>query len=113
MVAWGRKSRINSLAKSLGVLAVTGGLKGLVEGERHIARDGEVVKCGIGKSLFSVKQAVRIRLEFLITDLLGITGVHCWLDLAQTFADKQSTVNEHAVGGAIDFKIAEQDVRTE
>jgi hypothetical protein len=41
------------LAKSLGVLAVTGSLKGLVEGERHITGDGEVVKSGVGKSLWT------------------------------------------------------------
>jgi hypothetical protein len=40
------------LAKSLGILAVTGSLKGLVEGERHITGDSEVVKCGVGKSLW-------------------------------------------------------------
>jgi len=48
-----------------------------------------------------------------ITHLLRITGIHCWLDLSEALADKQSSVNEHAVGGAIDFEIAEQDIRAE
>jgi hypothetical protein len=39
------------LAKSLGILAVTGCLEGLVEGERHIAGDGKVIERGVGKSL--------------------------------------------------------------
>ena len=47
-----------SLAKSLGILTITGGLEGLVEGERHITRNSEVVECGVGKSL---KQGQGIR----------------------------------------------------
>lgn len=45
--------------------------------------------------------------------LLRITGIHSWLDLPEAVANKQSSINEHAVRGAIDLEVAEQDIGTE
>jgi hypothetical protein len=45
--------------------------------------------------------------------LLGLPGIHRRLDLAETLADEEGSINEHAIGGAIDLKVAEQDICSE
>lgn len=42
--------------------------------------------------------------------LLSLPGTHRRLDLAETLADEERSINEHAVGGAIDLKVAEQHI---
>lgn len=48
-----------------------------------------------------------------MTYLFSFAGIHCRLDLPETLANKQGSVNEHAVGGAIDLEVAEKDIGTE
>lgn len=45
--------------------------------------------------------------------LLSFAGVHCRLHLSEALADKESSINEHAVGRAVNLEIAEQDIGTE
>ena len=47
------------------------------------------------------------------THLLRLPRRHRRPDLGQTFAHKQDTVNEDAIGGTIDFEIPKQDIRAE
>ena len=45
--------------------------------------------------------------------LLSLTSIHVRLDLPQTLADKQRSVNEHTIGRSIDFEVTEQDIGPE
>lgn len=45
--------------------------------------------------------------------LLGVPRTHCRLDLPKAIAHKQSSVDQHSVGWAIDLKVAKEDVGTE
>lgn len=45
--------------------------------------------------------------------LLGVPRTHRWLDLPEAIADEQGSVNKHAIGGAVDLKVAEEDIGTE
>lgn len=47
------------------------------------------------------------------TYLLRLARGHARLDLAQTLADKEDPVDKHAVGGAVDLEVAEQDIGAE
>jgi hypothetical protein len=45
--------------------------------------------------------------------LLSLPGIHRRLDLAETLADEEGTINEHPVGGTIDLKVAEEHICAE
>ena len=45
--------------------------------------------------------------------LLRIASAHCRLDLPEALADKQGSIDKHAVGRPVDLKIAEQNIGTE
>lgn len=46
-------------------------------------------------------------------DLLGIPLRHGRLHFPQTLADPENSIDEHAVGGALDLKVAEERVSAE
>ena len=45
--------------------------------------------------------------------LLRIPGSHRRLDLAETLADEERSINKHPIGRAVDLKVAEQHVGPE
>lgn len=45
--------------------------------------------------------------------LLGIPGSHRRLDLAETIANEERSINKHPVGRAVDLKVAEQHIGPE
>lgn len=42
--------------------------------------------------------------------LFCFPSIHRRLDLGETFANEEGSVDEHAVGGAVDFKVAKQNI---
>jgi len=104
--------RVDVRPKALCILTIPRGLKGLVERERHITWNGEIIKCNVGQSLaiLSVLPPLYGRRSIY---LLCITSTHRRLDLPEAFADEQGSVDKHAVGGTVDLKVAEQHTGTE
>lgn len=45
--------------------------------------------------------------------LLRIASTHRRPDLPEAFADEQSSVDKHAVGGAVDLEVSEEYIGTE
>lgn len=81
--------------QGLCLVAVPGGLEGLVEWEARFAGEAELLEGAVDEGL------------------LGGFGVHVRLDLGQTVGDEQDAVDQHAVCGALDLKVAEERVGPE
>lgn len=100
-------------------MAIAGRLKGLVQGERHVTGNRELVESSIDQSLcqtMNIYQLLSAALtpgEGLTTHLLCLSGCHARLHLAQALADEQDTIDQHAVGGPLDLEVAEECIGTE
>lgn len=101
--------------QTLRILAVAWGLKGLVKREGHITRDSEIFKRSIdqGLTVNKIVSTCTPRSLFVGVYLLGFAGVHCRLNLPEALADEEGSIDEHAIGRAIDLEVPEQDVGTE
>jgi hypothetical protein len=84
------------LSQDLCFLSIPRRLKGLVERECSVARNGKVC------------------VESEVHDgLLGVSPGHLRLDLLDDFANEQDAVYQDTVGGAFDLEVAEEGVGTE
>lgn len=81
--------------QGLGLGAIPRGLKGLIEREAGLARQAELLEGAVDQGL------------------LGGLGVHVRLHFAQTVGDEQDAVDQHAVRGSLDLKVAEERVGAE
>lgn len=99
-------------SQSLCILTVPRGLKSLVERERHITGNCEMVKGNVDHGLVQSAAAHENRIYSFIY-LLCIPSRRVGFDLPQTFADKQRPVDKHTVRGSINFEVAEEDIGPE
>lgn len=105
---------INIRSQSLCILTVPRGIESLVKGERHVTGNCEMVERDINQSLTMLDKTPFQAKQFIHNAyLLSLTSRHVRLDLPQTLADKQRSVDEHTIGGTIDFEVAEQDIGPE
>jgi len=101
---------LNVRPQTLRILAVAWGLKGLVQREGHIAGNCEVVERSIDQSLEEKRSVIDLPNYGRRSYLLGFAGVHCRLHLPEALADEQGSINEHAVGRAVNLEVSEQDI---
>jgi hypothetical protein len=83
------------LPQQLRLLPVPRRLECLVQREARLARNGKLLERAVDQRL------------------LGRAAVVVGLDLRQTFRHKQDAVDEEAVGGTLDFEVAEESVGAE
>lgn len=109
-----RKAWRSIRSKTLRVLTIARGLKCLVEREGHITGDREVVEGNIDKSLgiASINLSI-VGARCGGVYLLRLAGIHRQLDLPEALADEEGSVNQHTVGGTVDFEVAEQNICAE
>ena len=106
---------MDARSQGLRILAIPRGLERLVKRERDIAGDSKVIQRNINQGLMIPE--ISINPQWLQrgskTDLLGLPRRHPRLDLAETLGDEQDSINQHAIGRAIDFKVSEEDIGAE
>lgn len=114
--------------QGIGLIPILGRLVERIEGESRITRQGEVIESRRLQCLFVPMRRIspqynipslppssspsRIHPEELAY-LLSIAHAHGWLDPPQTLRDPQDSIDQHAVGGALDLKVAEESVCAE
>lgn len=117
-----KTNKANILSQRLRILTIPRRLEGLVQREGHVTGDGEVVESGVDQGL--LRSAAPHHTSYspiilstgatdVMTYLLRLPRRHARLDLAQTLADEQDAVDEHAVGGALDLEVPEEGIGAE